>query len=479
MYLYKTINLKSAITLMFLCACISEALAQKSPRDRIDFPPLNEIKMPTIHQTELKNGMKLFLIEDPVYPTVDLRALVRTGGIYEPEDKIGLANITGAVLRTGGTAKMTGDEMDKLLETLGASVESWIDEESGTVNLSLLSEDIDLGINIMADILTNPAFREEKVNLQKIMERSMISRRNDNVWWITGREFAALIYGKDSPFARYPEYSTIDVITREDIVEFYEKYFKPNNVILAAWGDFNSIKLQEKLEKAFANWEVAQVTLPEVPEVNYEYKYTVNYIEKSDINQTHIQMGHIGGQLNNPDYPALLVMNQILSYDRMFKVLRTQEGLTYAPWGNYSCEFDHPGIFTCGTQTKSSTTVYAIRLMLKEVERMTREEVTEEELHRAKDTYLNGFVFNFDSKAKIVNRMLNYAYHDYPLDFIEQTKQNVEKVTREDILRVAKKYLHPDKMQILVVGNHLEFDEPLTVLGKVNTIDITIPQSSL
>jgi len=479
MYVHKKNNLRITIVLMLFWFCISSALAQKSPRDKIDYPPLNEIKMPVIHQSELSNGMKLFLIEDPAYPTVDLRALVRTGGIYESEDKIGLANITGAVLRTGGTDRMTGDEMDKLLETLGASVETRIDEESGSVNLSLLSEDLDQGLDIMADILMNPVFREEKVNLEKIMQRSMISRRNDNVWWITGREFDALIYGKDSPFARYPEYSTIDAITREDIVSFYKKYFKPNNIILAAWGDFKTIELLEKLETVFADWEKSQVSFPNVPEVKYEYKYNINYIEKTDINQTHIQMGHIGGLLNNPDYPALLVMNQILSYDRMFKVLRTQEGLTYAPWGNYGCDFNHPGIFNCGTQTKSSTTVYAIRLMLKEVERMTSEEVTEEELSRAKDTYLNGFVFNFDSKVKIVNRMLNYKYHGYPLDFIEKTKQNVEKVTRADILQVAQKYLHPEKMQILVVGNQADFDEPLKVLGKVNTIDITIPQSLL
>jgi zinc protease len=148
------------------------------------------------------------------------------------------------------------------------------------------------------------------------------------------------------------------------------------------------------------------IPVPPKPKVDYQYVQTVNYVNKPDVNQTHIQMGHIGGQLNSPDYPALVIMNQILSTERMFKVIRTQEGLTYAPWGYYGADYDHLGIFDCGTQTKSRSTVYALRLMLKEVKRMTEEPVTDEELARAKDTYLNSFVFNFDTKSKIVNRMM-------------------------------------------------------------------------
>ncbi|MCL4539722.1 MAG: insulinase family protein, partial [Bacteroidetes bacterium] len=171
----------------------------------------------------------------------------------------------------------------------------------------------------------------------------------------------------------------------------------------------------------------------------------------------------------------LVVMNQILSMDRMFKVLRSKEGLTYAPWGNYGADYDHPGVFSCGTQTKSQSTVYAVRLMLNEVKRMATEPVTDEELALAKDSYLNSFVFNFDSKSKIVTRMMTYAYYNYPLDFIDKLREGVEKVTKEDVLRAAKSHLQPDKLQILVVGNKDEFGEPLPALGDVNVIDITIP----
>ncbi len=454
----------------------SMSLAQKGPKDKFTFPPLHKIEMPDIQKVTLKNGMKLYLVEDHQYPTIDLRAMVGGGSIYEPADKIALAAITGTVLRTGGTETMTGDEIDKLLETLGASVETSIGEGTGYAYVSVLKEDIDKGIGVLADILMHPAFRKEKIDLAKIEQRAWISRRNDNIWQITNREFNSLIYGKDHPYARYPEYANIEAITRDDIVAFYKKYFSPNNIIFAAWGDFKTKELQKNLETAFAKWQPTKIEFPEKPKVDYQYKYTINFVQKSDVNQSHIQMGHIGGLMNDPDYPALVVMNQILSYERMFKVIRTQEGLTYAPWGYYGAEYDHPGVFNCGTQTKSQSTVYAIRLMLKEVKRMTEEEVTDEELTRAKDSYLNSFVFNFDSKAKIVNRMMTYAYYNYPMDFIDKIKAGVEKVTKADILRVAKKYLHPNEMQILVVGKQEDFDEPLSVLGNVNEIDITIPK---
>jgi len=449
--------------------------AQKGPKDKFVFGPLNPIKMPKVEKVELKNGLKLFLVEDHDYPTIDLRAMVHTGSVFEPASKIGLASIVGTVLRTGGTAAMSGDEIDKELETLGATVETMIGETSGYIMISVLKENIGRALEIMADMMTNPAFREDKIELARIEQKTAISRRNDDIGSITYREFDKLIYGKDSPYARHPEYATIDAITRQDIVDFYKKYFHPNNTIMAACGDFNSKEMAAMIEKALAKWEKAEVSIPPLPKVEYEFKYTVNFIQKPDVNQSNIILGHIGGLMNNPDYPALSVMNSILSYDRMFKKIRTDEGLAYSVWGNYSASYRTPGAFSCGAQTKSQSTVYAIELMLKELEKIKKAEVSEEELAKAKDEYLNSYVFNFDSRAKVVNRMMTYAYFGYPLDFMEKVKEGVEKVTKADVLRVAQKYLRPDKVQILVVGRQEDFDKPLSTLGEVKVIDITIP----
>lgn len=470
----KIFRLFSALLLLVFISGIS-VYAQKSPKDKFIFPTLNPIKMPKVETVKLGNGLKLFLVEDHEYPTIDMRAMVRAGAVFEPPSKIGLAAITGQVLRTGGTATMSGDEIDKELETLAATVSTGIGQTSGYITVSVLKEDIDKALEILADILMNPAFAEDKINLAKIQQRTMIARRNDDIGQIAFREFQKLIYGKDSPYACHPEYATVDSVTREDIVDFYKRYFYPNNTIMAVWGDFRIKEMAARVEKILGKWERAGVKIPPLPKVDYEYRYSINYINKPDVNQSNILIGHIGGLMKNPDYPALSVMNSILSYERMFKKIRTDEGLAYNVWGSYGANYQVPGVFSAGAQTKSESTVYAIELMLKELKRIIEEDVTDEELAKAKDEYLNSFVFNFDSRAKIVNRLMTYDFFDYPLDFVDRVKKRVEKVTKKDVLRVAKKYLRADEVQILVVGKQEDFDKPLSALGEVNVIDIKIP----
>ena len=450
--------------------------AQKGPKDTFDFAPLNKINMPKIEKAVLANGMTILFVEDHTLPTIDIRAMVRTGGIYDPADKAGLAALTGTVMRTGGSKTMSGDDLDQLLESLGATVETGISTNSGYAYISLLKEDIDQGLEVLAGILMNPAFPEDKINLAKIEAKSFVSRRNDDVGTIARREFNKLIYGAGHPYARHPEYETLDAVTRDDMVSFYKQYFHPNNMIFAAWGDFNWKELKEKFESYFGSWEKAPLTIPAKPEVDYTFDYSVNYIEKNDVNQSNILLGHIGGTMDNPDYPALLIMNQILSFDRMFKKIRTDEGLAYSVWGSYGAGYDHKGVFSAGCQTKAESTVRAIQLMLKELKRIQAEPVTDAELQKAKDMYLNGFVFNFDSKAKIVNRLLRYTYFGFPEDFMTSVKNKVEQVTAADVQRAAKQYLNPDNVRILIVGNKELFDKPLSVLGTVNTIDISIPE---
>jgi len=463
------------IGLVLLAIIIGAASAQMGPKDKFVFGPLNPIRMPKVEKAELPNGIKLFLVEDPEFPTVDLWAMVRTGSVFEPADKIGLASLTGTVLRTGGTQSKTGDEIDKELETLAATVETNIGQTSGMMRVSVLKEDFDKALAILADILTHPAFREEKIELAKLQQRSGISRRNDNIAGIAYREFGRLMYGQDSPYARQTEYATIESITRKDIVDFYNAYFHPNNTYMAVWGDFKSKEMIAKLRTALGSWKKGNPSKEPWPKVGYDFKSTVNYIEKPDVNQSNIMLGHIGGLMNNPDFPALSIMNQILSFERMFKRIRTDEGLAYSVWGSYGASFIYPGTFSCGAQTKSQSTVYAIDIMLKELKKITEQEVSDDELAKAKDGYLNSYVFNFESKSQIVNRLMTLAYYGYPLDFTEKLKSEVEKVTKADVLRVAKKYLQPDKVQILVVGKKEDFDKPLKTLGEVNVIDITIP----
>ncbi len=444
----------------------------------LKYAKLGDIEIPKVERVTLANGMRLFLVEDHELPLISVSARIRVGSIYEPAEKIGLAAITGSVMRTGGTTSKTGDELDEQLERIAASVETSIGLKSGSASMSVLKEDVDTGLAILADVLMNPAFREDKIMLAKIQHRSAIARRNDNVRAIAGREYRKLIYGAASVYARHTEYATIGNISRDDLVAFHKKFYRPNNVMFGVSGDFDTKEMIKKIEKAFEGWEKADVQLPDVPQVHYQFRPTANLVRKEDINQSNIFLGHIGGMMDDPDYFALVVMNRILGGSftgRLFKNIRSREGLAYSVSGRYSANYDFPGVLYVGCQTKSENTVRAIRAMIREVRKMTESEVTDEELALAKESYLNSFVFNFDTKAEIVGRLMVYEYYGYPADFLMKTKESIEKVTKADVLRVARKHLRPDKMQILAVGRPQDFDEPLSVFGPVREIDITIP----
>ncbi len=462
-----------------LCLTASALAAQETPDYReLKYPDLPEIVVPEVQRVTLPNGMQLFVLEDHELPLIYLSGRIRVGSIYEPADKVGLADITGEVMRAGGTISKTGDELDEELERIAASVETGIGQESGYASVSVLKDDIDKGLEILADVLMNPAFRQDKIELAKMQRRSAIARRNDSPSQIAEREFDKVIYGPESVYARHTEYATIENTTRDDLVAFHKRFFGPNNMMLAVWGDFDSRRMVARIEKAFEGWEQIDLDLPPKPDVDYAWPSTVNLVVRPDLNQSNIYLGHIGGLRSDPAHPAITLMNHILGggfTGRLFKNVRSRQGLAYSVFGSYSSQYDHRGVFYMGCQTKSESTVQAIQAIIEEARKITEEPVTDEELEVAKESYLNSFVFNFDSMREIISRLMVYEYYGYPPDFLQKTREQVEKVTKADILEAARTHLRPEALQILVVGNPEHFDPPLSSLGDVNRIDVTIP----
>ncbi len=444
------------------------------------YPPLKEIQIPEVQTHTLPNGLRLYLLEDHTLPIISGRALVRTGNLFDPPDKIGLAEITGAVLRTGGTVTKHGDQLDQELENIAASVEAGIGETSGQASFFTLKEHFDRVLGIYVDVLMHPAFRQERIDLFKNQTRSSISRRNDDAGGIAHREFNNLVYGKDNPYGWQQEYEHVDRLERADLERFYRRYFFPGNIMLAVYGDFSAPEMKTKIEAAFKDWKNDQPPIPPFPAVKENRKGGVYLVTKEDVNQTNIWIGHLGGLLKDEDYPALQVMADILGGgfpSRLVQQVRTKLGYAYAVGAQWGAHYNHPGLFTVNAGTKSSSTVKAIQAMFAEIDRLRKTEVTDQELATAKSTVLNSFVFNFDTKSKTLNRLLVYEYWGYPKDFIFQYKKKVEGVTKQDVLRVAQKYLRPDELTLVAVGKPGEFDQPLTALGKpVAPLDITIPQ---
>ncbi|MBV9745863.1 MAG: insulinase family protein [Acidobacteriia bacterium] len=446
----------------------------------LKFPALKPIQIPPVETVTLPNGMKVFLLEDHELPVVNGSVRIRTGNLFDPPDKIGLATITGMVMRTGGTRSKTGDQLDQELENVAASVESSIDETSATVGFNALKENTDEVLSTFHDLLTGPEFRQDKIELAKNELRSGIARRNDDAHGVAEREFANIVYGKETPYGWEMQYATINRITRDDMVAFYKRYFFPANTLLAVWGDFSSADMKAKLQKLFSDWTVMQPAVPSFSAVRKTASPGVYLAVKTDVAQTFFVMGQLGGELRDKDYPALEVMSDILGggfRSRLFQRVRTRMGNAYEIEADWGANYDHPGLFRIAGSTKSASTVETIRAIDEEVQKIRATEVTDDELSTAKQTALNSLVFAFDTKTKTLARLLNYEYYGYPKDFIQQYQKALALVTKADVLRVAKEQLNPTSFTIVNVGNPTEFAQPLSTLGlPVKTLDLTIPE---
>jgi len=450
-----------------------------TPR-QLKYPPLKAIQIPDVTRFTLSNGMRVYLLENHELPVVSGTALVRTGNLFDPPGKAGLAGLTGAQMRAGGTSAKTGDQIDEQLENIAASVESSIGETSGQVSFSALKENTDEVLSVFHDVITDPAFREDKLSLAKLQMSSSILRRNDDAGSIAEREYASIVYGRDNPYGRRIELADLASIKREDLVNFYRRYFFPRNIMLAVYGDFSAPEMRAKLEKLFGGWKYNQPDVPPFPPCRSKAAPGVYLAAKEDVNQAFLSIGHIGGVLKDKDTAALEIMADILGggfSSRLFKRVRTQLGYAYDISASWGVDYGHPGLFQISGSTKSASTVDALRVIREEIERIRTQPVTDEELKIAKDTVLNGFVFAFDTPVKTLSRIVRYEYYGYPPGFIFEYQKAVAAVTKADILRVAKEHLKPEDLTIVAVGNPLEFGMPLTALGlPLSKIDLTIPK---
>jgi zinc protease len=466
-------------------ACLAGALlawpaaGQVKSYTEIKKTPLPEFKVPQPETFTLKNGLRVFFMEDHELPLISVRALVRTGSFWEPQSKVGLARLTGVVQRTGGTASMTGDQLDDFLEARAASVDTSIGGDFGSATMNCLKQDFEDVFKVYLDVLRNPAFAQDKLDLAKVQANTMIARRNDNVGAITSREIARLVYGPDSPLVSMEQYTTIAAITRDDLVGWHKTYYVPNNIMLGVTGDFDSKAMRSTIETAFASWPKG----PAVTSGKIPYRTTPNpgvfFIEKPDVTQANIAMAELGIEQKNPDYFAAQVMNEVLGggfSGRLMNSIRTKKGLAYGVGGGLGAAFDRPGLLRLSMQTKSASVFDAIAALKDEVNGIVTNPPTDDEMATAKESFLNSFIFNYDSRAGILAQQMTYAFHGLPSNYLETYRSNIEKVGKDDVVRVAKKYVHVGDLSILIVGRAADFGKPLDTLGKVTNVDVTIPK---
>jgi len=454
---------------------ITQAAAQTTWQ-QIPIPKLPAFNPPSPKRIEI-NGMVIFLQEDHELPLIDGVARIRGGGRDVPANKTGLIDIYGEAWRTSGTKTQTGDQLDDYLEQRAAKVETGGSGDSTSISFSCLKEDFEDVFRVFDDLLRSPEFRADKIEIAQKGLYDAISRRNDDPAQLANREAAKLVYGANSPYARDPEYATVAAVTKQDLIDWHARTVYPNNIILGIVGDFDSAKMEARLREAYGSW--AKGAAFKEAEIKPDPAKPAYYlVEKTDVNQSNIQMVALGTTRRNPDYYAISVFNDAFGggfSSRLLNDIRTTRGLAYGVGGGIGASWDHDGMLRLMVSTKSATTFETIKALDEEIAGLATNPLTDEDVRRAKDNILNSFIFRFDSPAKVLQEKMSYEFYGYPLDFLETFQKRVEQVTKEDVARVAAKYLHRDQMSVLVVGNPAEFDKPLPSLGAVNKIDVTIP----
>ena len=452
---------------------------QEKPWEKIPVPRLHDFKPQQPKRIQLKNGIVIFLQEDHELPFVYGSVLIPGGAHDEDAAKTGLVELYGQTWRTSGTAKMDGDAMDDLLESKAAHIETEGGLESTSLGWDSLKGDADQVFSLAIDLLLHPKFSPEKLQLAQQQSATAIVRRNDDEAGIAERESAKLVYGPNSPYTRQPELATIGAITIADLQAFHDRTIG-GKLIIGVSGDFDPAAMEARLRAVFES--LPSVKSPPAHRETFQApKQSVYFIDKEDVNQSNVQIVGLGTDRHNPDVPALAVMNDILGggfSSRLFQKVRTELGLAYAVGGGYGFSYDHPATFRVEVLTKSVSTVDATKAALAEISGLTARPFSEEELKRAKDSILNAFLFRYDTRDKVMGERERLEFYGYPADYLETYEAAIRKVTLADVNAVAKKYIHPAELAVLVVGNGPEIKPGLDALelGPVKTVDITIPQ---
>lgn len=458
------------ILLLSLAACAS-APKTVDPRT-LTFAPLN-FTIPKSERITLSNGMAVYLLEDHELPLVNMTAYVPVGSIYEPESLTGLAGIAGTVIRSGGTPSLSPEQLDAELEFMASGIESGIGEDSGVLSMKTLTKNLDRTLELFADVLIRPAFNEARVDLAKKNTLESIRRQNDDPKGIAAREITRALY-EGHPLGRVASKESVERISRIDLIAFHQRFYRPQGTILAVSGDFNAAALKAKLEKLFGSWRPGEEKVPEVKVPDTTPKKQILLAHK-EVSQSVIRMGHLGLEKNNPDQYAVRVMDYILGggfTSRLTQEIRSNQGLAYHAGSRFDIGRRFPGTFIAETETKSASTAKAIGLMEGIIAGMTKEPVSHDELQQAKESIINSFIFGFARADYIVAQQARLEFYGFPDGYLEKFRDNIARVSREDVLRVSRTYLHPDALTVVVVGDEKKFDQPLAAFGPVREIKL-------
>jgi zinc protease len=429
--------------------------------------------LPQIQRRKLSNGLEVLIVEQHEVPVVNMNLVLRTGGAADPQDRPGLASLTAALIDEGTKTRSSMD-ISNQLAAIGARLGTGSDFDNSAMNLLTLSKHLDRALEIYSDVVTNPSFPENELELQRKSRLATLMQRKDDANAIAGIVYSSLLYGRNHPYGHpaMGDEQSVRATTNEDVRRFYETYYRPNNAALIVAGDVKPATLMPKLERAFANWKRGEIPAVNIGLPPAREKATVYIVDKPGAAQSVLMIGQVGQPRSTPDYFPLIVMNTMLGGQFTSRVnmnLREDKGYTYGA----RTAFDYrrgagPFMATAGVQT--AVTKESVYEFLKELRGIRGERpVTPEELDFSKQAITRGFPRTFETPEQIANRLTDVVVYNLPDDYFNNYIARVRAVTVDDINRVANRYLDPSRMAILVVGDRKVIEPGLRSLTDVGT----------
>ncbi len=403
----------------------------------------------------LDNGLVLLISERHNLPVVKVTVGINAGNLMEPAEKAGLSSLVASLL-TEGTTRRTAEQISESIEFVGGEIGASGGDDYISARLSVLKKDMDLGFELLSDIMLNPVFPEDKFTQKKERVKGNLKAREEDPGFLAGREFKKALFGSH-PYGRLLSGSadSIDRITREDLVRFHAAYYVPDGSVMSVVGDVVPGEVEKMLEKYFSTWSTKKPARLHTSQVEAVRKRETIKIDK-DLTQATIRLGHMGVSRGNPDYYTISVMNYILGgggfASRLMQNIREEKGLVYDIHSYFNAN-RLGGSFQVGLQTKNESANTAIEEILKEIKKIRNMPVTDQELSDAKAFLTGSFPMRIETSSRIASFLVAVEFYDLGVSYIDDYPGYINRVSKEDIIRAAQKYLDPEQFTLVVVAN--------------------------